>query len=40
MNSNLFSQKLCPLWDNGDKYGGAREAADGDMAHAQSMLDK
>jgi hypothetical protein len=32
--------KSCRLRDNGEKYGGAREAAHDNMAHALCMLDK
>jgi hypothetical protein len=33
-------RKSCCLWDNVEKYGGAREAADDNMAHALCILDK
>ena len=33
-----FLRKSCRLWDNVEKYGGAREAADGNMA-ARCVLD-
>ena len=32
-----FFPKIVSLWDNEEKYGGAREAADGNMA-ARPML--
>jgi hypothetical protein len=32
--------KSCRLWDNVEKYGGAREAADDSVAHARCMLDE
>jgi hypothetical protein len=37
--SVMFFQKLCLLWDNVEKYGGAREAAD-DKTVARCMLDE
>jgi hypothetical protein len=40
MVSNFFSRKSCRLWDNVEKYYGAREATDDNMAHALCMLDK
>jgi hypothetical protein len=36
--SNNFLQGLFRLWDNVEKYGGAREAADDKMAE-RCMLD-
>ena len=39
MCTNIF-RKSCRLCDNVEKYGGAREVADGNMAHARYMLDK
>jgi hypothetical protein len=33
-----FVRKSCRLWDNVEKYDGAKEAAD-NMAHARCMLD-
>jgi hypothetical protein len=36
--SVTFFQKSCRLWDNVEKYGGAREAADDNMA-TRCMLD-
>ena len=39
MFSNIFSPKSCRLWDNVEKYCTARQATDGDMAHAHSMQD-
>jgi hypothetical protein len=38
--SVTFSRKSCLLWDNVKNYGGAREAANDNMAHARCMLDK
>jgi hypothetical protein len=35
-----FLPKIVPLWDNVEKYVGAREAADDNMAHARLMLYK
>jgi hypothetical protein len=37
--SVTFFRKSCRLWDNVEKHGGAREAADGKMA-AHFMLHK
>jgi len=38
--SNIFfPRKSCRLWDNVGKYGRARQATDGSMAHAHCMLD-
>jgi len=31
--------KLCPLWDNVEKYCRARQATDYNMGHANCMLD-
>jgi hypothetical protein len=36
---NIFP-KIVPLWDNVEKYGGARQATDDNTAHAPGMLDK
>ena len=38
MHRNLFFQKSCRLWDNFEKCGGAKEAAD-DHMEARCMLD-
>ena len=35
----LFFRKSRRLWDNVEKYNGAREATDDGMAHALCMLD-
>jgi hypothetical protein len=35
-----FFRKSCRLWDNVEKYGDAREAADDNTAHVLYMLDK
>jgi hypothetical protein len=34
-----FLRKSCSLWDNAERYDGAREAADDNMA-TRFMLDK
>ena len=39
LRSITFSRKSCRLWDNVEKYGGAREAEE-NMAHARCMQDK
>jgi len=35
----FFSRKSCRLWDNVEKYGGAGQPTDDNMAHAHCMLD-
>ena len=41
MGSISFPRKSCLLWDNVEKYGGAREATNcHNMAHTCCMLDK
>jgi hypothetical protein len=37
--SVTFLRKLCPLWDNMEKYCRAGQATDGNMVHAHYMLD-
>ena len=39
MFSDFSPRKLCRLWDNAEKFGGAREDA-GNMAPVRGMLDK
>jgi hypothetical protein len=36
----FFLWKSCHLWDNFEKYGGARKAADDNKAHELYVLDK
>ena len=38
--SVTFFRKFFHLWDNVEQYGGAREAADDNMAHARCMMDR
>jgi hypothetical protein len=35
---NVFFRKLCPLWDNVEKYCTAGQVTDDNMAHAHCML--
>jgi len=35
----LFSQILCHLWDNVEKYSSTRQATGDNMAHAHCELD-
>jgi len=37
--SIYFLRKSCRLCDNEEKYGGAGQASDNNMAHAHCMLD-
>ena len=37
MFNNFIFRKLCPLWDNVEKYGGAKQQKYS-MAHAHCML--
>jgi hypothetical protein len=36
---NMFFWNLCHLWDNVEKYGGARHATDNNTVHVFCMLD-
>jgi hypothetical protein len=40
MFNNFFFRKSCPLWDNVEKCGGARQAKNVNMVHARWVLDK